>query len=511
MKSSSLFADYIEGDERARRILGGGADEESLLLRAHLINRGEIDSASAKVITEQSVFLPQDAARETSLASLSAGALVVCAGQQPGLFGGPLLSLYKAATATALARKLSQEGFPSVAVFWNASEDHDFNEANRFFLPPTVGSPESVIHRLATGPRRGNNSLADITLNSEDLLTLSSWNKVPELGSNCLPLDGESIGTWNSRLIAEVTAGSGLLVVEPHWFAEQLTELRQELLLRREELAAVFQSITEAIAIEGFSTPLKMAASEATFLFLATKTGRQRIDGRGEDFLVDGKVWTRESMLEKLHTRPQDFSSSAASRPLAQQVLFPIVAQVAGPTESNYMAQLFGLYHQLALPRPLVWPRASFRISGPVVASLMDELGVSSWPPKEFADAVDSLENEDLLAIEAALKRVLAQVDKLVDPDKKRLMIDYRRRLMHDFRNLKKEWAKEVRHKTKATRQKRKRLAELTWPRGIPQERAYSAVSLQLDESPGFFARLIDAVDIGHFSPTTIHIDSEIV
>ena len=63
---------------------------------------------------------------------LAAGeVLCVTTGQQPGLFTGPLYTVYKALSAIALAKRLERErGVPVVPVFWVAGDDHDFAEAN---------------------------------------------------------------------------------------------------------------------------------------------------------------------------------------------------------------------------------------------------------------------------------------------------------------------------------------------------------------------------------------------
>ena len=61
---------------------------------------------------------------------LEPDALVVTTGQQPGLFTGPLYTIYKAVSAAALARRLEAEWQrPVVPVFWLATDDHDFAEA----------------------------------------------------------------------------------------------------------------------------------------------------------------------------------------------------------------------------------------------------------------------------------------------------------------------------------------------------------------------------------------------
>ena len=54
--------------------------------------------------------------------------IAVVSGQQAGLFGGPLYTIYKALSAIKLAECLSLRGLQAVPVFWIATEDHDFAE-----------------------------------------------------------------------------------------------------------------------------------------------------------------------------------------------------------------------------------------------------------------------------------------------------------------------------------------------------------------------------------------------
>src|SRR5581483_6323311 len=105
------------------------------------------DAASLPTITSTPIAAPADPANlpkrtprkvdDDVLAAIMPGpgreklargpVLVVTTGQQPGLFTGPLFTIYKALTAIALARRLeSVYRTPVVPVFWIAGDDHDF-------------------------------------------------------------------------------------------------------------------------------------------------------------------------------------------------------------------------------------------------------------------------------------------------------------------------------------------------------------------------------------------------
>ena len=56
-------------------------------------------------------------------------------GQQVVLFGGPLLTILKAATAVARAKEATKAtGVEHVPVFWMATEDHDLEEVDQVSL-----------------------------------------------------------------------------------------------------------------------------------------------------------------------------------------------------------------------------------------------------------------------------------------------------------------------------------------------------------------------------------------
>ncbi len=109
--------------------------------------------------------------RLRNIQRLRKGAFAVVTGQQVGLFGGPLLSLLKAASALSMAKQVEALGVECVPVFWMATEDHDLAEVNKAllltqdfqqapFTAPTTGTegaPVAAI-RFAEGTDRSSSA-----------------------------------------------------------------------------------------------------------------------------------------------------------------------------------------------------------------------------------------------------------------------------------------------------------------------------------------------------------------
>src|SRR6202011_2403039 len=90
-----------------------------------------------------------------NIARLRGGAAAIVTGQQVGLFGGQLFSIFKAFTAVKLADQATQAGVDCVPVFWLATEDHDLAEVNQVSIPGSDGSLQKLtapIEGLAEAP-----------------------------------------------------------------------------------------------------------------------------------------------------------------------------------------------------------------------------------------------------------------------------------------------------------------------------------------------------------------------
>ena len=120
-KSSALLLDYLYHFDRVAQFYNGSPfDAEGYRRLAENVkgltkNRAEL----AEILERQNKAF---GCAEPTLANIrrlsDPATFAVVTGQQVGLLSGPAFTLYKALTAVKLAQSLSEQGLPSVPVFW---------------------------------------------------------------------------------------------------------------------------------------------------------------------------------------------------------------------------------------------------------------------------------------------------------------------------------------------------------------------------------------------------------
>jgi bacillithiol biosynthesis cysteine-adding enzyme BshC len=293
---------------------------------------------------------------------LRAGAVTVVTGQQVGLFGGPLFSIFKALTAVKLAETATQSGIDCVPVFWLATEDHDLEEVSHVALPGPDGSLQTVATATQGLP---NAPVGSVRFGTEIQFAvdgvgalLGESEAVASLRACYRP--GEDFGTSFARLFTQWFAEWGVILLdasdpELHQIAapiyraalERSGEVEEALLARGRELETA-----------GYHQQVKVTPS-SSLLFALHESARTPIHRRGVDFVIDKENVSAAELLNRLAAAPQDFSGNVLLRPVVQDYLLPTLAYTGGAAEVAYFAQA-GVVYQALLGRitPVV-PRFS--------------------------------------------------------------------------------------------------------------------------------------------------------
>lgn len=335
--------------------------------------------------------------QKENLSALESGkALCVVTGQQPGLFLGPLFTLYKAVSAVRLARALSTvRKAPVVPIFWIHGEDHDRDEVNLFTA--AVGS-EYRQERLEFPEREGSPSLFDIPLPEFDRERFSSGtgDRLAEavLGAYA---PGISIPRAFAQALQAVFRDSGLLLfaIRGEGLAQLTAPIYRQALTEYRAIAADLQQETSRLGTtEG--QPLIRLRDDSPLFFLrgeAAGSGRARLLRGAEDWHREGspEAISDQSLHNFLEEDPGRFSSSALLRPVIQDTLFPTVAIVGGPAEVSYLRQTAPLYRRFGLQQPVIVARASYLLIDSKIRRLCAQLGAG-------VDTLNTISRDSLLS-----------------------------------------------------------------------------------------------------------------
>jgi bacillithiol biosynthesis cysteine-adding enzyme BshC len=388
---SELFFDYVYDYEKVRQFFPTNFREnDSFESVMKGIDGAHVDRRTLEeVLTEQNSTGAESSRTGENIRLLGKeGTYAVVTGQQVGLFGGPLYTLYKAITAIALAQKLTMK-FPGknfVPVFWIEGEDHDFQEMNHIsvldqenvplrieYLPAgvmpekNVGAVGEMVfdETIRTSIDKLESSLARTEYTSPLLAALRDCY-APGATFN------RAFQAWLNRMLP----GTGLVFLIPHH--PRLKKLLSPLFTR--ELQE-FPRISQMVISRSAELERRYHAQvkpKSINLFLFHKGGRYLIEPRETDFSLKGTraFFTKEQLLQIAAETPEQLSPNVVLRPLCQDLLLPTVSYVGGPSEIAYHAQLQPLYEDLGIPQPVIYPRASVSLVQTNLLRAMEKYGL---------------------------------------------------------------------------------------------------------------------------------------
>ena len=324
-----------------------------------------------QILERQNEFWGGSAQTLANIARLRSGAAAIVTGQQVGLFGGPLFSLYKALTAIKLAQVATEMGVDCVPVFWLATEDHDLAEVNRVSIPGPEGSLETLAASIEGQPDAPVGMFrfdAQIrTLLEQATTWLGETSAAQALRDTYRP--GETFGSAFARLFAFLFADWGVVLFDAsdpalHQIAEPLY---REAIERNAELHAALSTRGQELEAAGYHQQVKVTPSSTLLFTLDHNGARVPVERSSEEtndatFKVGKERLGLGELLARMASAPQQFSGNVLLRPVVEDFLLPTLAYTGGAAEVAYFAQA-GVLHEKLLGRatPIV-PRFSATI-----------------------------------------------------------------------------------------------------------------------------------------------------
>jgi bacillithiol biosynthesis cysteine-adding enzyme BshC len=529
--ASALFRGYLSGDEAALAFYrwsphaaADRADAARVAAEAATA-RGHRD-AIADVLAEQNrAWGSSDAVLDAVETLRHPESATVVTGQQLGLFGGPLYTVYKARTAVRLARRRAEEtGRPVVPVFWLADEDHDFAEVHRSAFVEGEDVRYCSYHD-GVAPEADRGAVGRIVL--EEAATERALGEL----DRALP-DGP--GRADALALARGAYVPGRTMRDA--FATLLRALVPDIVLmsaddaRLKRLAAPLfrREVQEWEATEQLLAARSVELVDAGFhaqvapspvnLFVVGEGTRTQVDPASGGFVLRGTDATLspDEILGRLSDDPTSISPNVVLRPLFQDTLLPTAAYVAGPGEAAYFAQLGPVYEAFGVPMPVIEPRLSLTVVEPGVAKVLDRYGLSVpdlaggpdggpqqtlhalWRRLALADSDLDLDAAFAATRQAALEAVeaLGPVAAEVDPALRATVGAARRKVEKALEVLETKTVRLKKRNHEVVRARLARAQAALWPAGHLQERWLGPLGVVARHGIGALTALADAVPL---------------
>lgn len=464
----------------------------------------------ANALRAQSVEFGAGNKAIANIERLRSGGRAVVTGQQVGLFGGPLLTLLKAATAVARCEAATKStGVDHVPVFWLATEDHDLAEVDHVSLltKKTVETVKAKLKTAVPAPVGGVVLGDEMEAALDQAGELLTWAPTAErLREFYQP--GATLGGAFARLMAELFAAQGLIVMDAagREFHALGAPVLRAAIERAAELEEALLQRTAELEGQGYHAQVLVKAG-ASLLFLVDETTGERLALRrlpDGTWKAGGRSYSTTDLLAVLDETPDRISPNALLRPVFQDAILPTAAYVGGPAEIAYFAQSAVLYEKILGRMTPVLPRLSATLVEPAIAEVMAKHEVS------FGDALTTSEalaqRLGARAMPIAGKRRIAAVGNAMDAELTALT-EYLSAMDADLGRAASVSASKMRYQMNRLRRMaatfelqkeaslRKHAEAITlnlFPDGHPQERLVGGVWFLARYGDGLIERLVD-------------------
>ncbi len=360
--STPLFLDFLSHSAKVAPFYPHKPIVEDVAAFARTIQYpAERRAAVTSILERQNLAFGSSAAAMESIARLKNGAVAVISGQQVGLFGGPLYSVLKAASAIQMAKDLTERGVDAVPIFWLATEDHDLAEVNHAFI-----CDGGALKKLtSTSKGKSDAPVGEVKFGEEIASVAAEFTK--HLADESLAKivrdsyrAGETLGSAFGKLFAKLFAHYGLILLDPmdrelHKLAAPLLRSAAE---QAHDLDGALLARGKKLRADGYHEQVKVTES-STLLFSLRDGHRTVIQVAGEDFMIGAHKVPRAELLSDVSNHPELFSANVLLRPVMQDYLLPTAVYFGGAAEVAYFAQVAVVYEKLLGRLTPVMPRFS--------------------------------------------------------------------------------------------------------------------------------------------------------
>lgn len=502
---TKIIRDYLSENEGLKSFYGRSPNADSFA--------AQIEEKAANYTHRDTLVATLE--KQYSAAKLKSPALdllksdntfTITTGHQVCLYTGPLYFFYKIITAinTCKTLKATYPGRDFIPVYWMATEDHDFEEANHFFLPS--GKIEWESGQGGAVGRMNTVGMKQVAEELEEHLGIGyTSGELTRLFTEAY-VEHATISEATRYLVHHIFGAYNVLVIEaddPELKKLAVPAFRHE--LEESPSAAAMKHTDKALAEEGYS--LQVSPHEVNLFYLETQL-RERIEKNesGDFEIAHTKTrFKRNELLSELSAHPERFSPNVILRPLYQEIILPNLAYIGGGGELAYWFQLKGVFEAFEVPFPILMLRNSVMVVDKDIREAMEKLGIDVKdvfsPGQELEDQLVLAETSESMELDDERERLEHLFDEMADrlgeinPDLRKSVGSGHARADRIVRNLEKKMMRAERKKQEILINRLSKVRQSLMPRNGLQERNMNFAPFYLSYGKAFVESLIENLD----------------
>lgn len=527
--SSRLHADYLAG--KMEHFFVRSFHNEKALTEAF----ADIDSCSYPRQTLRDVLLKKNielGASPETLANIESlidsRSLCVFAGQQTGLLLGPMYVIYKALAAVKLARHYEHLlGRKIIPCFWMATDDHDFAEVKSVAFP----APNGVLHRYEYSPSVAlvktpmtsivlDDNIIEFVNRVADDLPETEFKSSMVAGIRSCYKPGEKLTDAFGKLLMRFLGKYGLVLVDPNApeFKRNFVPIFAGEIDAHEKLFELYDSRSKDLLEAGYHAQVHKVHRQLNLFYHSPERNNIMEENKNSYSDGAGNFWPKRELLDKVQNRPELFSPNVLLRPIAQCKVFPVVAQIVGPSELAYFAQIEPWFDFFRIPHPVVVPRPSATLVEPHIGKIIDKYSLSYAELKADQLAVAAKVIERLFPSEAAESLIAdsadycGRLDLLADrlhgsdPDAANILKSYRKKIDFEASQIAKKLRSSNKKKHEEIFAQIKKAYDALFPNNQLQERVVTPIYFACKYGETIFDKVFDNLDIEHAKHMAIYL-----
>lgn len=520
--TTKLFSDFLYNFPQVERFYAGDfrKDKNYLRIFKSIKNREYHREGLCSILEKQNkefggtrevLEMVEDLKEKDSVA--------VFTGQQVGLFGGPLYTIYKAITTIKLSQILSHRfSRKFIPLFWMDSEDHDFQEVRSIYIADKENKNKEIKYSPSKIP--SGEPIYDVTFEEgvsscieelqKSLHSTEFKDEVIKKLEGCY-VKGETFSNSFAKWMTTLLGRYGLVIVDPS--DKKLKKLVKDFFLKEIENPTKSRKLVKETGekLESLKYHQQVIKTEDTMNLFLEVEGRRcslkwdgnliEAEGRDEKFSID-------ELGQIIEDEPERLSPNVLLLPLMRSYLFPTAVYIGGPGEIGYYAQLKSVFEFFDIPMPLVYPRASVSILEDKIKQVFQkysldftdifqepEILINSILKEKFPNPKEKiLENG-----REKVREVLDDLEKKLlssEPDLKSNLENTKKKIDYELKRLGEKLFQAHRQKNQILREQIYKVKNNLFPENKLQERVLNILPFLIKYGSEFIDLLYEKVDV---------------